>query len=195
MNSRLGKRVFSPQVSIWDDGLDPSGYPIPFDYEGTPKQRVDIVKDGIVMGPVYDRYTAQKDGVQSTGHAIPPNMRFFAGPIAFNMFMAPGSASTEELISGTERGLYITRFHYTRVVTYPDCVMTGMTRDGVFMIEDGEIAHPVKNLRFTQSYADALANVDAVGSEERLLISDFGGFANRVPAVKISEWSFTGSTV
>jgi predicted Zn-dependent protease len=195
MNSRMGKPAMSPLVSIWDDGLDPTGYPIPFDYEGTPRQRVDIVKHGVVMGPVYDRYTARKDGVQSTGHAIPPNMRFFTGPIALNLFMAPGEASTEALIAGTERGLYITRFWYTRVVTFPDCVVTGMTRDGVFLVEDGEIAHPVKNLRFTQSYANALANVEAVGSEERLLISDFGGFANRVPALKLSEWNFTGSTV
>jgi predicted Zn-dependent protease len=195
MNSRMGEPAFSSQISIWDDGLNPAGYPLPFDYEGTPRQRVDIVKNGVVMGPVYDRYTAQKDGVQSTGHAIPPNMRFFTGPIALNLFMAPGETSTEDLIKGTERGLYITRFWYTRVVTFPDCVVTGMTRDGVFMIENGEIAYPVKNLRFTQSYANALANVGAVGSEERLLISDFGGFANRVPALKLGEWNFTGSTV
>ncbi|HUF40119.1 MAG TPA: TldD/PmbA family protein [Anaerolineales bacterium] len=195
MNSRMGKQAFSPLVSIWDDGLDPSGYPAPFDFEGTPKQRVDIVKDGVVMGPVHDRYSAKKDGVESTGHAIPPNMRFFAGPLALNLFMAPGEASTVDLIAGTGRGLYITRFWYTRVVTFPDCVVTGMTRDGVFMIENGEITHPVKNLRFTQSYANALANVEAVGSEQRLLISDFGGFANRVPALKLAEWNFTGSTV
>lgn len=195
MNSRMGKQAFSTLVNIWDDGLDPRGFPMPFDYEGTPKQRVDIIKNGVVMGPVYDRYTAQKEGKTSTGHAIPPTMRFFAGPIAGNLFMAPGSSSTEELIRGTERGLYITRFWYTRLVTSPDCVVTGMTRDGVFMIENGELAYPVKNLRFTQSYANALANVVEVGSEDRLLISEFGGFANRVPALKLSEWNFTGSTV
>ena len=109
--------------------------------------------------------------------------------------MAPGTTSTQDLIRDTARGLYITRFWYTRVVTFPDCVITGMTRDGVFMIENGEIAYPVKNLRFTQSYANALANVVAIGSEDRLLISEFGGFANRVPAIKLSEWNFTGSTV
>ena len=178
MNSRMGVQAMSPSVSIRDD-----------------KQRVDIVKDGVVVGPVYDRYTAKKDGKQSTGHALPPNMRFFTGPIAMNLFMAPGEISTEALISGTGRGLYITRFWYTRVVTFPDCVVTGMTRDGVYMIEDGELAYPVKNLRFTQSYANALANVDAVGSEERLQISEFGGMATRVPALKLSEWNFTGSTV
>jgi predicted Zn-dependent protease len=195
MNSRMGKQAFSEKVNIWDDGPDPRGFPMPFDYEGTPKKRVDIVKDGIVMGPVYDRYTAKKEGKTSTGHAIPPTMRFFAGPIAGNLFMAPGTTSTEDLIRNTDRGLYITQFHYTRVVTFPDCVVTGMTRNGVFMIEKGEIAYPVKNLRFTQSYANALANVEAVGSDERLLISEFGGFANRVPALKLSEWNFTGSTV
>ena len=195
MNSRMGKRAMSEQVSIRDDALDPSGFPIPFDFEGTPKQRVDIVEEGVVLSPVYDRYTAKKDDRESTGHALPPNMRFFTGPIALNLFMDPGETSTEDLIAGTGRGLYITRFHYTRVVTFPDCVVTGMTRDGVFMIEDGEISYPVKNLRFTQSYANALANVEAVGSEERLQISEFGGMATRVPALKLAEWNFTGSTV
>ncbi|MCB9134389.1 MAG: TldD/PmbA family protein [Anaerolineales bacterium] len=195
MNSRMGKQAFSPSVSIWDDALDPRGFPIPFDFEGTPKQRVDIVKNGWVLGPVYDRYTAKKEGKTSTGHALPSAMRFFAGPVAGNLFIAPGETSTADMIRQTERGLYITQFHYTRLVTPPDCVVTGMTRNGVFMIENGEIAYPVKNLRWTQSYANALANVEIVGSEERLMFSEFGGFATRVPALKLSEWNFTGSTV
>jgi predicted Zn-dependent protease len=121
-------------------------------------------------------------------------MRFFAGPIAANLFTGPGEASTEELIRSTDRGLYITRFWYTRLVSPPDCVVTGMTRDGVFLIENGELARPVKNLRFTQSYANALSEVEAVGAEERL-INAFGGMAVRVPAMKLRAWNFTGSTV
>jgi PmbA protein len=194
MNDRMGEKVMSNQVNIWDDGLDPEGLPMPFDFEGVPKQRVDIVQKGVVKSPVHDRMTARKMGTATTGHALPPTMRSF-GPIATNLFMAPGSVSTDEMIRSTKRGLYIVRFWYTRLIHPRDCVITGMTRDGVFMIEDGQLAYPVKNLRFTQSYVEALANVELVGNETRLLMSEFGGSATRVPALKIKGFNFTGSTV
>jgi predicted Zn-dependent protease len=89
MNDRLGQKVMSGLVSIWDDGLDPSGIPLPFDFEGVPKQRVDIVRQGVVEGPVYDRKTARKDNTTSTGHAPPPDFRSH-GPLAANLFMAAG---------------------------------------------------------------------------------------------------------
>jgi predicted Zn-dependent protease len=194
MNDRLGEKVMSSLVDIWDDGLDPGGMPMPFDFEGVPKQRVDIVHKGVVNSPVYDRITAQKMGETTSGHALPPTMRSL-GPIATNLFMAAGNSSTEEMIRSTERGLYISRFWYTRLVHPRDCVITGMTRDGVFLIENGELVYPVKNLRFTQSYVEALANVETVGNEIRLLMSEFGGQATRVPALKIGGFSFTGTTV
>jgi len=194
MNDRIGQKVMSSAVSIWDDGLDPRGLPLPFDFEGVPKQRVDIVKDGVVLGPVYDRYTGSKAGKPSTGHALPPTARGF-GPIPLNLFMAPGSAALEDMILSTEKGLYITRFWYTRPVHPRDCVITGMTRDGVFVIENGRLAYPVKNLRFTQSYVEALANVEAIGRETRLIGSEFGGGGARIPALKIRDFNFTGSTV
>jgi predicted Zn-dependent protease len=194
MNDRLGQKAMSERVSIWDDGLDSKGSPMPFDYEGVPKQRVEIVKKGIVKGPVYDRYTARKMGAQTTGHALPPTMRGL-GPIATNLFIAPGDASVEEMIRSTQKGIYINRFWYTRLVHPKDCVITGMTRDGVFMIEDGELAYPVKNLRFTQSYVQALADVEAVGRDTHLLMEEFGGIASCIPALKIARFNFTGSTV
>lgn len=194
MTDRIGQQAMSPQVSIWDDGLDVHGSPLPFDFEGVPKQRVDIVKEGVVMGPVYDRYSGAKMGKPSTGHATPINFRGF-GPLALNLFMAAGEVSVEEMISSTKKGLYINRFWYTRLVHPRDCVMTGMTRDGVFMIEDGEIAYPVKNLRFTMPYVQALANVEAVGKASHLLVGEFGGLSNSVSALKLSGFSFTGSTV
>jgi predicted Zn-dependent protease len=194
MNDRLGQQAMSPRVSIWDDGLDPAGLPRPFDFEGTPCQRVSIVDKGVIGNPVHDRTTAQQTGVSSTGHALPPAMRAY-GPLALNLFIAPGEQTIDDMIRGTSRGLYITRLWYTRLVHPRDCVVTGMTRDGVFLIEDGELAYPVKNLRFTQSYVGALANVEAVGRERRLLVSDWGSFAVHVPAMKISAFNFTGSTV
>jgi predicted Zn-dependent protease len=85
MNDRIGEKALSEKISIWDDGLDPQGMPQPFDFEGTPKQRVDLVKQGVVMGPVHDRYTAKKAGAHTTGHALPANMRSF-GPLGINLF-------------------------------------------------------------------------------------------------------------
>ncbi len=194
MCDRMGEKAMSELVDIWDDGLNPEGMPMPFDFEGVPKQRVDIVKKGVVNTPVYDRITARKMGETTTGHALPPTMRSL-GPIATNLFMASGTSSTEEMIHSTDRGLYIGRFWYTRLVHPRDCVITGMTRDGVFLIKNGDLAYPVKDLRFTQSYVEALANVESVGEEPRLLMSEFGGQATRVPALKIRGFNFTGFTV
>jgi predicted Zn-dependent protease len=142
--------------------------------------------------------TALKAGETSTGHAMPPNVPGFlraVGPIALNLFMAPGEDSLEALIASTDRGLYITRFWYTRLVHPRDCVVTGMTRDGVFLIENGELAYPVKNLRFTQSYVGALAGVEKVGRDTRLLKTEYGSRAVHVPALKLSGFNFTGVTV
>jgi PmbA protein len=198
MNDRLGEQVMSPQVSIWDDGLDPGGFAMPFDAEGVPKRKVEIVTQGVAKSPVYDRATADKASTASTGHALPPYLPSFVkaiGPLGFNLFMAPGGTNLEEMIKSTQKGLYITRFWYTRLVHPRDCIVTGMTRDGVFMVENGEIAYPVKNLRFTQSYLDALANVEAVGRETRLLKSEYGSFGKCVPALKLRAFNFTGVTV
>ena len=194
MNDRIGQKLMSPLISIWDDGLDIHGSPLPFDFEGVPKQRVDIIQQGVVMGPVYDRYSGAKEGKPSTGHATPINFRGF-GPVAMNLFMAPGDARVEDMVAATKKGLYINRFHYTRLVHPRECVITGMTRDGTFMIENGELAYPVKSLRYTMPYVQAMANVEAVGKEAHLLVGEFGGLSNSVPAVKISGFTFTGSTV
>jgi predicted Zn-dependent protease len=194
MNERFGQQAMSPLVSIWDDGLNEEGQPRPFDFEGVPRQRVSVVDKGVIGEPVHDRTTARQAGGSSTGHALPPEMRSY-GPLALNLFVASGEHTVDEMIRSTPRGLYITRFWYTRLVHPRDCVVTGMTRDGVFMIEKGELAYPVKNLRFTQSYVGALANVEEVGRQRHLLVSDWGGFAVNVPAMKIAAFDFTGSTV
>jgi PmbA protein len=189
MAGRFSERILSEAISIWDDGLDISGLPLPFDFEGQPKQRVDLIRHGIAEAVVYDSYTAGKEGKQSTGHALPAPNTY--GPLPLNLFMASGQATLEDMIASTERGLLITRFWYTRAVHPRLTIVTGMTRDGTFLIEQGEIAYPVKNLRFTQSYLDALAQVEQVGRERRLL-SGFGG--DCVPALKLSEFTFTGAT-
>jgi predicted Zn-dependent protease len=193
MAGKIGQQIVDPRISIWDDGLSPDTIPWPFDFEGVPKQRVDLIEQGVARGVVYDSYRAGKEeGKESTGHALPaPNPM---GPLPLNSFIAPGDATLEEMIASTERGLYVTRFHYTRPAEPTKVIITGMTRDGTFLIEKGEIAYPVKNLRFTQSYLEALNHVDVIGSEPRML-SGMGAIGRTsVPALKLSEFTFTGAT-
>ncbi len=190
MNGIIGTRAMSPRVSIWDDGSDLRGWPTPFDAEGVPRERVDIVRDGMVREPVHSSYTAAREGGRSTGHQDSPT----GGPMATNLFMKGGDDTLEGMIGSTRRGLYITRFFYTRLVHNKGCVMTGMTRDGVHIIERGELAYPVKNLRFTQAYVDALAGVEAASSDTKLILNEVG-FATRVPALKLRSFNFTGVTV
>jgi len=199
MNGRQGKRLVSPLISIWDDGLDPAGWPQPFDFEGVPRQRVDIVREGVVGDILYDRARAAKEGKASSGHALPADNPFNPwlnaarlGPIPLHIFMGTGNSTLEEMIAGTERGLYVTRFWYTRTVHPRDAVVTGMTRDGTFLIERGELTTPVRNLRFTQSYVEALAGAEAVGREARCTWSDPG--IHRAPALKLAAFNFTGAT-
>jgi predicted Zn-dependent protease len=190
MNDLIGSQAMSPNVTVWDDGSSPLGWPVPFDAEGVPRRRVDIITAGVVKTPVHNSYTAGKEGTFSTGHQA----YFTGGPIASNLFLQEGDSSLQDLIGSTERGIYITRFFYTRLAHSKGCVMTGMTRDGTFMIENGQITHPVKDLRFTQSYVEALAGVELVGSESKLVLNEVG-FATRVPALKLSSFNFTGVTV
>lgn len=190
MAGRLGQQVMGPNISIWDDGLDAAGVPQPFDYEGMPKRRVDFIVAGVANSPCYDRRTGARDSKPSTGHGLPAGSTM--GPVPMNMFLKPGDASKEELIRSVKRGLLVTRFWYTRVVHPRTLHMTGMTRDGTFLIENGEIVAPVKNLRFTESYVQALNRVDLIGRESKLVRELFS--FNRVPAVKISGWNFTGAT-
>jgi PmbA protein len=186
----LGKRIGSELVTIVDDGRDPAGLPMAFDYEGVAKQRVPLLERGICAGVVYDAQTAAKDGVASTGHGLPAPNPY--GPFPLNGVMAAGEASREALIGGLERGLLVTRFHYTNPVHPKLAIITGMTRDGTFLVEDGRIVGPVKNLRFTQSYLDAMAGVVAVARERKTLKGFLGGVV--VPALRLEGWTFTGTT-
>jgi PmbA protein len=185
-----GRRVGTDLVDIWDDGYDPLGLPMAFDYEGVAKRRVSLVEQGVCRDVVYDSQTAAKAGVRSTGHGLPAPNPY--GPFPLNMLLGAGSVSRDELIGGLDRGLLVTRFHYTNPVHPKLAIVTGMTRDGTFLVEGGRIVGPVKNLRYTQSYLEALAGIEAIGSERRCLRGFLGGVVT--PAVRISAWTFTGGT-
>ncbi|HJP89376.1 MAG TPA: TldD/PmbA family protein [Candidatus Limnocylindrales bacterium] len=185
-----GRRIGSDLVTIIDDGAELDGLPMTFDYEGVRKQRVPLVERGVCREVVYDSQTAAREGRASTGHGLPaPNPW---GPFPLNAVMSAGDVPREDLIGGLDRGLLVTRFHYTNVVHPKLAIITGMTRDGTFLVEGGKIVGPVRNLRYTQSYLDALAGVSAV-SRERKAIRGFLGAAV-VPALRIDSWTFTGVT-
>jgi predicted Zn-dependent protease len=185
-----GKRIGTELVTIRDDGRDPSGLPLWFDYEGVAKQRVDLVEHGVCRSVVHDTQTAARAGVTSTGHGLPAPNPY--GPFPLNMVMEAGTSTREELIGGLDRGLLVTRFHYTNPVHQKLAIVTGMTRDGTFLVEGGQIVGPVRNLRYTQSYLDAVARVVAVARERRTLKGFLGGVV--VPALRLDGWTFTGTT-
>ena len=188
-SDRLGETLMSDLVSIYDDALSPLTVGLPFDFEGTPKRRVDLVERGRVLGGVHDRRSAKQTGDASTGHALPPPNP--EGPFPLNLFLEPGDASQEEMVAATDRGLLVTRFHYSNVVHPKESTITGMTRDGTWLIENGEVKHAVKNFRFTQSIIEALRDVVQVGRETELA-SEFFFASSRVPAARISSFQFTG---
>ena len=185
-----GRRVASPLVTLTDDARDPAGLPMGFDAEGVPKQRLSLLDAGVCRDLAWDAQTAARAGRASSGHGLPAPNSF--GPFPTNMVMAPGDASMEELVGGLDRGLLVTRFHYTNPVHSKKVIITGMTRDGTFLVEGGRVVGPVRNLRFTMSYLDALANVEAV-SRERRCVRGFLG-ASVVPSLRLSSFSFTGAT-
>ncbi|MCE5238029.1 TldD/PmbA family protein [bacterium] len=186
VNERLGEKICGDNITIWDDGLDPRGHRLAYDFEGVPKQRVPLITGGVAEGVVWDSYTAHKEGRQSTGHGLPaPNSW---GPVPINLLVAAGDSSVADMIAQTQRGVLVTRFHYTNMIHPIKTVLTGMTRDGTFLIEDGQIAGAIKNLRFTQSILEALSCVS--------LISRDGKLADYVwaPAMRIDRFTFSSAT-
>jgi len=193
MSGKLGERITGESITIRDDGYDTSSIPMPFDFEGVPKQKLTLIENGVAKNVVYDSFAAgREEGAASTGHALPsPNTM---GPIPVNLFMETGSASKDEMLAATERGIWVTRFHYTNPLHPVKTVLTGMTRDGTFLIENGKIAKPIKNLRFTQSILEALADADMIGSKAETVKSMYGSFATVAPAIRVNGFRFTGTT-
>ncbi|MEX2211773.1 MAG: TldD/PmbA family protein [Gaiellaceae bacterium] len=193
---RIGERVFDERISIADDPLDPRGLPRAIDFEGTPKQRVELVERGVARGVVWDRTTAARAGRESTGHAVQPEYQTY-GAIPVSLSLAPGDATIEELCEAVGDGLYVTRLHYLGVVAPREGIITGMTRDGTFRVRDGKPAEPLPNLRFTVAVPEVLADVPALGRDLALVNrTDFYGertpAAALVPALATARFTVTG---
>jgi len=189
---RLGEQVADERVSLTDDPRSPHAGGYPVDYEGTPTSTVELLAGGVLQSVVHDRNTAKQAGTDSTGNALPAPNTY--GPMALYPIFTPGDGgSTADLVAGCERGLLVTRFHYTNVLNRKETTATGMTRDGTFLIQDGKVTKAVRNLRFTQSLIGALAQVEAVSSDIAYAGEGFE-YGCRQPALRIAGFSFTGTT-
>lgn len=185
----LDRTYFDERVSISDDYTHPLAPSMPFDFEGARKLRVPLVENGVVRNIVTDSYYARKLDRPNTGHALPAPNAY--GPQPLNIVVTPGSRTTQELIASTKRGLLISRFWYIRTVDQKRAIVTGMTRDGTFLIENGTIAGGVRNLRFNQSIVDALRSVEFSNEQQR---TGQYSYSLIVPTAKISKFTFTSTT-
>ena len=185
----LGEQQMDEQIDLWDDANDARALGRPYDAEGTPKRRVDLVSAGVAVGLCHDRRSAALAGTESTGSSI--GQESFGG-YPGDLFLGAGDRSLDDLVAGVTRGLLVTDLWYNRVLDPKTQVVTGLTRNGLFLIEDGEIRRPVQNLRYTQSVVAALSpgHVLGVGNDAQL-VSNEGGVVH-VPSLHLSTWSFTG---
>ena len=197
MSGRIGEKVTGENFTLIDHPMDARTVAVPFDVEGTPRQKVTLVEGGIARGPVYDRVSAKAMGARSTGHAADP-ARYAAGGHAAHLTMAGGAATREQLIGSVRRGILITRFHYTNTPDPRAATMTGTTRDGTFLIEDGKITRALANVRYTMSALDLFAGIDMLGPQR--LARDWwssngmGSIMCLAPAIKVRRATITGSS-
>ena len=198
---RIGEQVAAPAIRISDAATSRHTLPRAFDREGVPKLSVSLIEDGVARGVVHDRCSAALagDGARSTGHATQPGGSP-DGPLATNLVLGGGEAAdVAELAAPIERGIYVTRLWYVNTVRDKETLLTGMTRDGTFLIEDGRISRPLRDVRFTDSVLRLLAATEALTAGRRLAAEgEFYGrrFANGAvcPALRANGFRITGAT-
>ena len=190
LNKRMGKQLFGKNISIVDDVFHPQQMGAPFDGEGMPRQRVSLVEKGIPKNLVYSRASAQKARKIPTGHGFGLPNEYGEAPM--NLVFGGGDSSLEEMVAGTDRGLLVTRVWYIREVDPYEKIMTGMTRDGLFLVENGKVASAVRNFRFNQSLIELLQNVQEIAPSLRTTAEE--AFEMVVPAMKVNGFHFTEPT-
>jgi predicted Zn-dependent protease len=190
LNDRIGRKIFGENITIHDDVCDPLQSGAPFDGEGVPRRPLTLVDQGVVREIAYSRQAAAHTGVPPTGHGFPlPNE---IGEAPANIVIAGGDSSVEEMVRSTERGILVTRFWYIREVDPYQKIFTGMTRDGTFLIEGGEVTSGVRNFRFNQSLIELLSNVEALSAPVRASGEESADMV--VPAMKVRGFNFTEVT-
>uniref|UniRef100_A0A7C3Z3U7 TldD/PmbA family protein n=1 Tax=candidate division WOR-3 bacterium TaxID=2052148 RepID=A0A7C3Z3U7_UNCW3 len=187
---KIGKRITGQNITLYDDYAHRAMPGFAFDFEGYPKKSVVLIKNGIAKGVVFDSFYASLLGKKNTGHALPQPSPW--GPFPLNLIMEKGKDKKEELIREIEKGILVTRFWYVRVVDPDQTLITGMTRDGTFMIEKGKIAYPIKNLRFLINIYETLSRVRKISVERKLYGEDVSFVL--APALLIDDFNFASKT-
>jgi predicted Zn-dependent protease len=202
LSNRIGTKLFGENISIWDDVAHPLQSGSPFDGEGMQRQKVQLIEDGVVKRLVYARASAEKmkksehtdkvGPIVATGHGFPIPNEMGEAPMNI-VFEGPRDPKTvEQMIHSTERGILVTRLWYIREVDPYEKILTGMTRDGTFLVENGKVACGVRNFRFNQSLIELLSNVELMSTPVRT--SGEESFDMVVPAMKVREFNFTEVT-
>lgn len=191
LTDKFGQKVFSEKISIVDDWTHSNTLPVPFDVEGAPRTVVPIITKGVAEGVVHDLASAAKAGVTTTGHATGP---MSWGLVPHNLIMANGAKSLEQMIAETENGLLVTRFHYVNPVNRREGILTGLTKDGLFHVRNGEIVGAAKNMRFTENMFDVLTNVIDVSAERERTKWWYPFTSYYLPALKVSDFHFSAKT-
>ena len=187
-SGKMGEKMFDERVTLVDDPSHKLVLGPCFDFEGQAKSRLPLIENGVLKNVAYDRRLAAKAGAQSTGHALMPPATM--GPFPTNIMLAPGDTAIEDMIASTERGIYVTRFWYSNVVDPKQAIITGMTRDGTFLIEDGKLSQPLRNMRYNESLIKAFNQIESLGNQSLSFRGYFGKLA--VPALKLHNFHFTG---
>ena len=188
LSGKLGEKVTGEQVTIWDNALDKRTMPRGFDYEGMPKKRLSLIDRGVAKAVGTNHYRARRLKKRtSTGSALPASSSAECLPL--HLFLKGGKSCARRLVGEMKRGLLITRFHYTNILDPMKTVLTGMTRDGTFLVENGRAVRPVRNLRYTENVLEALGRIDAMTRKLTLVPGPCV-----VPAVRIKGVQFTGTT-
>jgi len=190
LTGRLGAKLFGENISVYDDVYHARQSGSPFDGEGVPRQRVALVENGVVRNVVYSRQAAAHAGAKPTGHGFPVPNEYGEAPA--NIVIAGGESSVEQMIASTERGVLVTRLWYIREVDPYQKIMTGMTRDGTFLIEKGKLTRGLKNFRFNQNLIELLSNVEELSPVSRTSGEEM--FDMVVPAMKVRDFNFTEVT-
>ncbi|HET9318892.1 MAG TPA: TldD/PmbA family protein [Bryobacteraceae bacterium] len=190
LTGRLGAKLFGENISVYDDVYHARQSGSPFDGEGVPRQRVALVENGVVRNVVYSRQAATHAGAIPTGHGFPVPNEYGEAPA--NIVIAGGESSVEQMIASTDRGVLVTRLWYIREVDPYQKIMTGMTRDGTFLIEKGKLTRGLKNFRFNQNLIELLSNVEALSPVSRASGEEM--FDMVVPAMKVRDFNFTEVT-
>ncbi len=190
LNDRMGKPIFGKNISVTDDAYHPLQLGAPFDGEGVPREKVTLVQSGVPKNLVYSRASAKAAKKKATGHGFMLPNEYGEAPM--NLVFTGGGDAIEKMIASTERGLLVTRLWYIREVDPYEKIMTGMTRDGLFLVEKGKVTSAVKNFRFNQSLLDMLKNVEMMGPAVRATGEE--AFEMVVPAMKVREFTFSEVT-